>query len=533
MSSWPDATRVLVLATAVAGVVVGVAAESERYAWSETHGWVPDLLVGWTLAGLGLAAAIVGRPRGAALLLLLAGLMWFTGNFFAAEQEWIASLATRFSWVFLAPLIHLSLAYPTGRPRGGVATVGVTAAWLAVVVPGLDWNDERTRIAALSAFVTLGCVLWLRSVARARRDGAWGLVALAVLLASMIVASRLEPVGSWDLSALALGAGVVLAGGWLFAGLSSGAMLAERLLELDETAGSVQGALATILDDPTLRVGYASAAGPFVDDEGGPVLASPGSVTTEIEAASGTVAIVVHDRSVLTRDDERQWVSVPVALAAERARLQEQVRLRADEVAQSARRLVRADDDARARVHARFASGPAAALDVGTRILGEARRLPSSDAELDAAIVRTVDQLTRAQGELATFAEGLGPAAALDAGLASAVASMVDGLPLRVDIRVDDVEYPPDVAATVWFVCAEGVANVLKHAGASRLLLEVVATPGGVRVTVRDDGRGGADVNGSGISGLRDRVAALGGRLRVSSSDGGGTTLVAELGVRG
>jgi signal transduction histidine kinase len=279
-------------------------------------------------------------------------------------------------------------------------------------------------------------------------------------------------------------------------------MLAERLLELDETAGSVQGALATILDDPTLRVGYASAAGPFVDDEGGPVLASPGSVTTEIEAASGTVAIVVHDRSVLTRDDERQWVSVPVALAAERARLQEQVRLRADEVAQSARRLVRADDDARARVHARFASGPAAALDVGTRILGEARRLPSSDA-------------------------------ALDAGLASAVASMVDGLPLRVDIRVDDVEYPPDVAATVWFVCAEGVANVLKHAGASRLLLEVVATPGGVRVTVRDDGRGGADVNGSGISGLRDRVAALGGRLRVSSSDGGGTTLVAELGVRG
>jgi signal transduction histidine kinase len=310
-------------------------------------------------------------------------------------------------------------------------------------------------------------------------------------------------------------------------------MLAERLLELDETAGSVQGALATILDDPTLRVGYASAAGPFVDDVGGPVLASPGSVTTEIEAASGTVAIVVHDRSVLTRDDERQWVSVPVALAAERARLQEQVRLRADEVAQSARRLVRADDDARARVHARFASGPAAALDVGTRILGEARRLPSSDAELDAAIVRTVDQLTRAQGELATFAEGLGPAAALDAGLASAVASMVDGLPLRVDIRVDDVEYPPDVAATVWFVCAEGVANVLKHAGASRLLLEVVATPGGVRVTVRDDGRGGADVNGSGISGLRDRVAALGGRLRVSSSDGGGTTLVAELGVRG
>jgi signal transduction histidine kinase len=532
MPSWPDASRLLLLTAAVAVAVLGIAAESERYAWSETHDWVPDLLVGWTLAGLGVAAAILGRPRGAALLLLLAGLTWFTGNFFAAEQEWLASFATRFSWVFLAPLIHLALAYPTGRPRTRGAAVGVIGAWVVVVVPGLDWSDARTRIAALSAFVALGCILWLRSVGRARRDGAWGLVALAVLLASVIVASRLEPVGSWDLSALALGAGVVLAGGWLFAGLPSGAMLAERLLELDESAGSVQGALAAILDDPTLRVGYAGD-GRFVDDEGEPVLASPGSVTTEIEAASGTVAIVVHDRSVLTRDDERQWVSVPVALAAERERLQEQVRLRADEVARSARRLVRADDDARTRVRARLASAPSAALDTGARILEEARRLPSSDAELETAIARTADQLARAQIELATFAEGLGPAAALDAGLASALAGIVDGLPLEVDLRVDDVEYPSDLAATVWFVCAEGVANVLKHAGASRLLIEVVPTPRGVRVTVQDDGRGGADVLGSGISGLRDRVAALGGRLRVSSGEGGGTTLVAELGAQG
>lgn len=532
MRSWPDATRVVIAGAAILVAVVGIAAESERYAWSETHGWVPDLLVGWALAGLGVAAAVLGRPRGAAALLVLAGLTWFTGNFFGVEEEWLASLATHFSWVFLAPLIHLSLAYPTGRPRGGAAMVAVASAWLIVVAPGVEWSDARTRIAALGAFAAVGCILWLRSEGRARGERAWGLAALVTLLVAALVASQLDTVGSWDLAALSLGAGTALAGAWLFAGLPSGATFAERLLELDESAGSVESALATILGDPTLRVGYASGGAHFVDDTGEPVLSWPGSATTEIAASSGAIAIVVHDRAVLTRADERDWVTAPIALAAERARLQEQVRLRADEVARSARRLVRAEDDARAGVRARLASGPAAALDESARMLGNAQRLPSGGDELDAALARTADQLARTQVELASFVDGLGPASALDAGLASALAGIVDGLPLEVELHVDDLECPPEVATTVWFVCAEAVANILKHADAARLRLEVVATPHGVRVTVEDDGRGGADALGSGISGLRDRVAALGGHLQVSSAVGQGTTLVAELGLR-
>ena len=401
-------------------------------------------------------------------------------------------------------------------------------AWLAVVAPGIEWNDERTRTVALAVFAAVGLAVFLRASGRARRDAAWGLVALAILLASVLTSPFLEPHGSWDLSTLALGLGVVLAGGWLFAGLPTRTTLGERVLELDESAGSIQAALAVILDDQSLRVGYAGDTGVFLGEEGEPIPTSPGSVTTEVEAASETVAIVVHDPSVLTREDERRSVSVAVALAAERARLREQVRRRADEIAESTRRLIRADDDARARVAARLAAGPSTALEASAQLIQTARESPSNDESLEVALARTAEQVGHAQSELVAFAAGLGPAAALDAGLAAALGDIVDGLPLTVDLRVSDVECPNEIATAIWFVCAEGVANILKHADASWVLLEVVATPNGVRVTVSDDGRGGADVLGSGISGLRDRVTAHGGQLRVASADGEGATLVAE-----
>jgi len=81
----------------------------------------------------------------------------------------------------------------------------------------------------------------------------------------------------------------------------------------------------------------------------------------------------------------------------------------------------------------------------------------------------------------------------------------------------------------IWFVCAEGVTNVLKHAGASGIVVEITDNGAAVRVLVGDDGRGGADAAGSGLGGLRDRVAALGGTLDVESQRDMGTRLVATL----
>jgi signal transduction histidine kinase len=89
---------------------------------------------------------------------------------------------------------------------------------------------------------------------------------------------------------------------------------------------------------------------------------------------------------------------------------------------------------------------------------------------------------------------------------------------------------PEEIAAAAYYVCAEALANVAKHAGASSVRLEVVECAGVLRVDVTDDGAGGADpLQGSGLRGLIDRVEALGGTLTVSSPTRGGTRLVAEL----
>ena len=88
---------------------------------------------------------------------------------------------------------------------------------------------------------------------------------------------------------------------------------------------------------------------------------------------------------------------------------------------------------------------------------------------------------------------------------------------------------PPVDVETVTVVCAEAVANVLKHANASRVFVEVAETRAGLRVVVEDNGRGGADPTGTGLGGLRDRIVALGGTLDVESQSSGGTRLFAAL----
>jgi signal transduction histidine kinase len=86
------------------------------------------------------------------------------------------------------------------------------------------------------------------------------------------------------------------------------------------------------------------------------------------------------------------------------------------------------------------------------------------------------------------------------------------------------------LAAAAYFVCSESLANVVKHSGASGATLTVEVLPDDLLVQVADNGRGGADTTGgTGLQGLEDRVAALGGTLEVVSPPGGGTRLVARL----
>ena len=102
-------------------------------------------------------------------------------------------------------------------------------------------------------------------------------------------------------------------------------------------------------------------------------------------------------------------------------------------------------------------------------------------------------------------------------------------MPLPVELRVDVGRLSPAVEATAYFLVAEALTNVAKHAAAGRAEVTAHLDDDGLLLTVRDDGVGGARVDGSGLVGLADRVAALHGRLRVDSPEGGGTVVTARI----
>jgi signal transduction histidine kinase len=514
------------LAALTAGVAaLGIIAAWQGFAWADTRSWVPDLLAGWTLTGLGLAAATLERSRGAAGLLFASGVAWFIGDFHASGPYPLGWLALHLSWVFIAPLVQLALAYPSGRPRSLVTIAVLGATWIATATPWVNWNDDITLATAIAALTLFRTVLALWGERGAVRDEIVGTGALLLLLAWALAVPQLRP----SLQPIAFDAGLAIVGAWLFAGLRRSGSLAERAIELDESTGTLRDALAELLRDSSLQIGFPTSSGGFVDESGRSVPGTAlGRTVTELATGATVVGIVVHDPRIVFGCEERKAVSVAVALAARRARLRQELVRQADEVSRSTLRLIRAEDDERLKLTSRLGGGTGRSLSDAAQLIGDARAAAKGETELTASLSRAYTQLERARAELAALAGGLG-VPALVVGLPAAVANLVDGLPLDAEVRVADFDCASELAATIWFVCAEGVTNVLKHAAASRLLIEVADGASGVHVLVEDNGRGGANANGSGLGGLRDRVAALGGTLRVELAPAGGTRLAATL----
>jgi signal transduction histidine kinase len=129
--------------------------------------------------------------------------------------------------------------------------------------------------------------------------------------------------------------------------------------------------------------------------------------------------------------------------------------------------------------------------------------------------------------ELREIARGLHPSALADGGLHSALKALArrSAVPVRLDVRVDG-RLTDQLELAVYYVIAEALTNAAKHADASEAEVEVETGEGLLRLRVRDDGRGGADVTGgSGLVGLTDRVEALGGRFALHSPPGAGTVM--------
>jgi signal transduction histidine kinase len=154
-----------------------------------------------------------------------------------------------------------------------------------------------------------------------------------------------------------------------------------------------------------------------------------------------------------------------------------------------------------------------------------------SGSEAGQLLAEAQQQLTASLAELRELAHGLHPSVLTSHGLGAALNSLAGRAPVPVEVIVDsDDRLPEPVELAAYFVVAESLTNVAKYAGASSAQVRVSCARRWLLVEVVDDGVGGADpATGSGLCGLRERVAALGGDLDVSSPAGGGTVVRASI----
>jgi PAS domain S-box-containing protein len=203
------------------------------------------------------------------------------------------------------------------------------------------------------------------------------------------------------------------------------------------------------------------------------------------------------------------------------------------DLAASRARIVAAADDERRRVVRDLHDGAQQRLVHTVITLKLARRALQQEAETAPELVaEALQQAEAATGELRELAHGILPAILTRGGLRAAVEALAARMPIRVEIDVSVGRLPALVEATAYFVVAEALTNVAKHAHAEGAGVVARLGDGRLRVEVHDDGAGGARPDGSGLVGLTDRLAVLNGRLRLESPAGGGTRVAAIIPVR-
>jgi signal transduction histidine kinase len=201
-----------------------------------------------------------------------------------------------------------------------------------------------------------------------------------------------------------------------------------------------------------------------------------------------------------------------------------------DQLTASRARVLAAGDEARRRVVRDLHDGAQQRLVhtiVTLKLAQQALNEDRSDAE--ERLAEALVTAERATAEVRELARGILPSVLTHGGLRAGLDALVSRLDLLVSLDALDERLPPDIEASAYFIVAEALTNVVKHARATRVTVKAAADEGGLSVEVRDDGVGGANPDGHGLVGIADRVDALSGRLRIESPEGGGTVLAAWL----
>ena len=227
------------------------------------------------------------------------------------------------------------------------------------------------------------------------------------------------------------------------------------------------------------------------------------------------------------------FTDVEEHLRVERAARERDIaRARAAELRLARRRIIEAADAARARLERDLHDGAQQQLvNLALRLRIARDKLPSEPEEAARLLDDAIELAAGATRELRELAAGIHPAILTHLGLGPAVARLAARMQLPVKVlETPEERFPPPVEASAYFVVSEALTNVAKHSGATAATVRIGTGEGRMTVEVSDDGSGGADMrNGTGLSGLADRVAALDGELTVTSVPSAGTTVQVEI----
>jgi signal transduction histidine kinase/uncharacterized protein YhfF len=248
----------------------------------------------------------------------------------------------------------------------------------------------------------------------------------------------------------------------------------------------------------------------------------------------GYIGVMARDRLEAT-EEERAALTIFASRAGaevERRRHETALRARDAEVTASRARLVHAADEERRRIGRNLHDGAQQRLIVlGHRIDLARRKLEGAPEEAADMLAHAREEARAASQELRELSRGLHPAGLSEYGLEPALASLAASspVPLRVG-ALPDRRLPDVLEVTLYYLVSEALANAVKYAQASEVRVDVTLRAGALVVEVLDDGAGGAvGEPGGGLSGLADRVSALGGRLEITSPPGGGTRLLTTI----
>ncbi len=567
-------TRGHVIALTTVAFVVAIGAEL----LSASH-WSPDAhpsqLELVTDALIGLSFLLVGivvwdsRPgMRVGLLMYATGLAFFIGNLSASAVPLLHHLGMALPGLWLVGLGVLVLAYPGDRLEHRVDRVlaVVALAWVVLTGVGLVTQLDPTRCVpavcpanpfridvgvnlapAFATAASLGGILWalvgVRLVQRwwnaspSTRRALTPLWAAAGVMAIATVGKAVLDVAVGDhpaallfdvlpmLVPIALGAGVLRA-------RIDQASVGDLVVRLgtDPADEELADAVARAAGDPSLVLAIPDADGQLVDVRG-QLVAPPDRHRrmTRIEADGDLLAVLIHDEGLEANPGLLRSVAAATRLALENRRLAATVQGQLAEVRASRSRIIEASDAERERIERNLHDGAQqrlVALALRLRVLAANANDPDEGHAVDAA----ADELDEALAELRDLARGIHPTAVVQGGLASAVEALAERTPIPVSVDVPEGRWPAGIEVAAYFVVAEAITNAVRHAGASRAEVSASVVDGRLRIAVSDDGVGGADPRaGTGLGGLADRLAALGGTLEVVSPVGGGTVIVGLL----